>query len=499
MSYNSDKFYNDFSGKLVDKKIKTAAIKGGGVMIITQIAKFFLQLIATAILARLLAPSDFGIIAMVLVFTGFADLFKDLGLSHATIQKRIITPEQVTVLFFLNVSFGLFLYFLFIFIAPSIANIYADSRVELVVYFVASAFLFGGVEAQYRALVKRAMRFKLLAIIEISSILTSSIIAIYLAFNDFGYMSLAFQPAIKAIISMVCFILFTGWHPSLPKLNCEIGDMLHLAKNLTGFNIFNYLNRNVDNLIIGIFLGGAALGLYSKAYGLLMLPIQQINQPLTNVALPVLARLSNDTKQFRKYFLAALAIISFVIIPIQLYALIDAKNIILFILGDQWVDAIIIFKILAFGGILGALNIVPTWLCVPLNNSDRMFRWALISAPVLTVCFLFSVEWGLIGISITFSTVWGALSIILIIYSSKGTPVQSKEIFSSMLYPFICAVMSSFILLFKNIYYSNPSYLLNILTNSALFFCSYGLALMIFPKGRLMLRQLQRYYTLFKT
>ncbi|MCL2690580.1 MAG: oligosaccharide flippase family protein, partial [Chitinispirillia bacterium] len=174
--------------------LKSRAIKGGSVVIFARTVDFAAHTVGTIVLARLLLPADFGLLAMVLTITGFFVLFKDLGLSDATVQSEKINHKQVSTLFWVNVFFSLLIILLIVLLSPYVARFYNEPRLTKIVVISAISFVFAGLSTQHLALLKRNMKFVQIATVEIVAALVSITAALVMAFNGFGYWALVARP-----------------------------------------------------------------------------------------------------------------------------------------------------------------------------------------------------------------------------------------------------------------------------------------------------------------
>src|SRR5262245_21140369 len=234
--------------------------RGGAVTIASQGVKFFVSTATTVILARLLTPQDYGLIGMVAVVTGFVALFKDLGLSAATVQRDEINSEQISTLFWINLGLSFGVLILTAVLAPLVGWFYGDPRVRLIMVVYAVGFLFGGAAVQHAALLNRQMRFTALMIIEIVSLLVSIVAAIFLAWSGWHYWALVTSQLLQGLAYTIGTLIACDWRPSWPSRSSGVGSMLSFGRNLTGFTIVNYFARNLDNMLIGKFWGSQQLG-----------------------------------------------------------------------------------------------------------------------------------------------------------------------------------------------------------------------------------------------
>lgn len=383
--------------------LKGRSVRSGVITMVAQAVKFLLQMGVTVVLARLLTPEDFGLIAMVTAITGFVGMFKSMGLSMATVQKPDITHEQISTLFWINVMLSLGIMLLIAAIAPAIAWFYGDSRLTWITLALASVFIFSGLTIQHQALLTRQMRFGRLAAIEVISNVAGVVTGIVLAWYGAGYWALVLMHAAGAITTAIGVWSACRWCPGLPVRNSGVRGMLAFGGNLTGFNIINYFGRNLDNILIGRYWGALSLGLYSKAYNLLMLPIRQIIAPISAVAIPTLSRLQDEPERYRRYYCRAISLIAFITMPLVITLAALSDEIIRIVLGEQWADTAVIFKVLAFAAMVQPVVSTTGWVYVSLGQTNRMLRWGLIGVPLIILSFVIGLPWGALGVAVSYT------------------------------------------------------------------------------------------------
>lgn len=418
-------------------ELKRRSARGGVITVATQALKFCLQMGGTMVLARLLTPADFGLVAMVSAFTGFVGLFRDLGLSMATIQREEITHAQVSTLFWINVAASVVLAGIAAALAPLVAWFYGEPELAMITIVVGSTFIFGGLGAQHAALLRRQLQFRSIARIDIISQVAGTLAAIVLATSGAGYWSLVALTGVQGAVSSLLTFTASGWWPGLPRRRAGTRKMLAFGSNLAGASMLNYFIRNADNMILGYFGGPAALGLYTKSYGLLTLPLSQFLTPISAVTVPTLCRLAGDPPKFREFFLRSAGIVVVMVILATAAAFALAPELVAIVLGPGWESASGIFRILAPGAIISSTNIAGAWVCTPLGLTNRQFKSALFVAPTYIVGFLIGSQWGAEGVAAAFSITCGLLRVPVFRYMLRGTPVSPGDIWILMLRPFL--------------------------------------------------------------
>ena len=309
--------------------------RGGAITIFSQGTKFLLGMVGTVILARLLSPEDYGLVGMVAVVTGFIAIFKDLGLSVATIQKAEVNSQQISTLFWINLLLSAGIMLVTVAIAPGIAWFYGEPKLIAITIAYAAGFLFGGLTVQHEALLRRRMRFLALAIAEVVALVLSSVVAITLAWNGARYWALVFSQLCLGLTYGLAVWIACGWRPGLPVRNSGVRQMLAFGGNLTGFGVVNYFARNLDNLLIGRYWGPEQLGLYARAYQLLLLPIDQMITPITAVAVPALSRLKDSPERYRQAYLRLLEKVALLTMPIMAFMIVSSDWLVAIVLGPE--------------------------------------------------------------------------------------------------------------------------------------------------------------------
>ena len=266
--------------------LRDRAVSGGFVTFGAQAAKFAMNLAAATILARLLNPRDFGLVGIVIGVTAIVNVFKDMGLSRATVQREQLTQQQVSNLFWINVAFGGLLTAICAGLAPLAAWFYRDARVAGIMLALSVIFVLAGSTVQHQALLSRQMRFPALAVIEVSSLAAGFISGCVLAWAGVGYWALVAQQVVTAAFGLVIFMLVSRWRPHMPSLNSGVRPMVTFGAHLSLADLIVKFPAGMDSILIGRFFRAVPLGLYTRAPVLLARPIQQVITPTNAVLIP---------------------------------------------------------------------------------------------------------------------------------------------------------------------------------------------------------------------
>jgi PST family polysaccharide transporter len=416
--------------------LKRASVRGGFVTLSSQACKFLLQAGSLFILGRMLSPDAFGLVAMVAAILTFAQMLRDLGLSAATIQRPEITHEQVNTLFWVNVALGTTLMLLSACSAPAIAWFYKEPRLAGIVIGSSVGFFASGLGVQHSALLSRQMRFKSLAIADCGSMFLSVVSAIVCVLAGMGYWSLVvMQVVLAAGNSTICWIL-CSWRPSAPNLHKEALPMIKFGRELTGFSFLNYFARNIDNVLIGRVWGPVQLGLYAKAYQILLLPLTQLNGPMQSVALPMLSRLTGEPERYRMAYLRVIRLLNFAAMPLVGFMVVSADWLIPAMLGPKWGPAVPMYQWLAVAGVLQPLASSTGWLFMSQGRSADMFRWAFISTALIVASIVGALHWGATAVSASYGiTCTFLVCPILFWFVTRTGPVRMEDFYAGMALP----------------------------------------------------------------
>ncbi|MBM3334556.1 lipopolysaccharide biosynthesis protein, partial [Candidatus Sumerlaeota bacterium] len=431
-----------FSTEHLEADLRTQAVRGGAVTIAGQACKLVIATASTMILCRCLAPGDFGLIAMVVAVTGFVSLFKDMGLSIATMQRPEINQGQVSTLFWINVALGVLTAAIAGALAPIISGFYGEPRLTGITLALSSAFVLGGLAVQHQGLLRRQMKFTTLAIIDAASLFVGAAVAIAAALSGAGYWALVFSYPTTALVYTVGVWATCQWRPGWPVRRSGVRSMLSFGGHLTGFSLINYLIRHLDNVLIGWYWGSELLGYYSKAYALLLLPMNQINAPVTYVAIAGLSRLQNDPQRFRNYYLKPLALVTFVTFPLVTLLFFMPREVILLFLGPQWGESVPILRYLAVVALAHAVCNTTGWFLIGAGKPDRMVKWALFVLPLTTAAFAIGLRGGPTTVALCYSIVSVLLVAPCIFYVTRGVPITPKDIVGAV-WQQLCAALLS--------------------------------------------------------
>lgn len=383
--------------------LKGQAARGALATGVAQAVRVAIQLASVVLLARLLAPSDFGVFGMVAPIYGFVMMFQDLGLTQATIQKSDITPQQLSALFWINFGVSVALGLGLMLSSPLVAWFYGEPRTIAIVIAFGVMMIVAGLGSQHMALLNRNMRFGLLSLIDglgaTAGLAASLIVAVfsptYWALVA-GSLAMTLTPTLMAWINL-------RWMPGRPAKTPGMESILQFGTGITGFNLSNFFARNLDNILIGRVSGETALGLYDRAYKLLLYPLQQVTGPIGRVMLPVLSRLNQDPERYRRAYLNVLSQMLLLMVPGVAWMIISSDLLVQALLGAKWQAAAPIFGALGFAALVQPINSSTGWLYISQGRAQGYMKWGLLFSAISVTSFLIGLPWGALGVATAYA------------------------------------------------------------------------------------------------
>ena len=435
-----------FSTDHLRKNLKGRAISSGFVTALAQGAQFALTLVSTVILARLLTPREFGLVAMSWTIIGFSQVFKEAGLSTATIQREGITHAQVSNLFWVNVALSGLTSLLVAAAAPAVARFYREPLLVEVTVALSITILLAGLAVQHMALLNRQMRFKAIALIQVGSVLAGVLVGVGMAWLNFGYWSLVGMNLTTSIVALLLAWSASWWRPQSFTRRSGTRSLLHFGANLTAGHFLYSLARGLDRLLIGRFYGAFSVGLYSRAFSLLARPLEQFMNPIEAVVVTTFSKLQMKRDRYRSSFLElyeTIALVGFFFTG-MCFALAHPLTIV--VLGPKWEQAAIIFAGLTFGALQYPLNTSASWLFTSQGRGRDSLLANSISAVVVAASFIAGLPFGPAGVAISYSAFCLLIQLPIVYYlAGRSGPVSARDLWAGFIrqlpvWVIVCAV-----------------------------------------------------------
>jgi PST family polysaccharide transporter len=428
--------FSPFEGNFVIRpaadSVRRLSAKAAGATVLSSGLALAIQTASTVVLARLLTPDDFGVVAMVTTFSLLLVSFGGNGFTEAVIQCEEITRGLASNLFWITVGIGTLLTVGFAALGSALAWFYRDPRVAHVAWGVSLTIFITSASVVHLALLKRLMRFRETSANEILSRGVGLLVTIVLAILGWGYWALVIGTVVQsAVLSLGAFYL-CPWLPGFPRRAQGTGALSRFAIHVYGRFTLNYGSRNLDNLLVGWFFQAQALGFYKKAYDLFALSAGQFLSPLANVAEAALGRLGSDRAAYKRFLINALTVTTFLGMAIGGVLTLVGRDLIRILLGPKWRVAGDIFTY--FGPGIGIMFLYYThgWIHVSIGRADRWFRWSIVEFIVTALMFVFGLHWGPKGVAAAWTVSFWALTLPAFWYAGKPIGLKVGNVVSAV-------------------------------------------------------------------
>lgn len=379
--------------------LRRTAVRGAGAAIAGSAGNFAVGIGSVLILARLLTPSDFGIVTMVTTFSLLLRSFGLNGFTELIMQRDEVTNSLASNLFWINLAIGTIFTLAFAGSGPLLAVFYHNPAVVRVTEGMSLTIWISSLGYIHMGLLQRAMQYRATAIITFASVVFQVMVSIVLAMAGWHWWALVWGSVAQSAVAAAGVLLVCRWTPSVPSRASGTGSGLKFAMNVYSHFAFSYLTRNTDNLLVGWRFGALALGFYKRAYDLFVLPQTQLLSPLSAVVVSTLSRVHQDREQFQRYFLRTISVLALVGMGVGADFALVGKDVIRFLCGPGWEEAGRIFAL--FGPGIGVMLLYNThgWIHLSIGRPERWFRWGLLEFVCTVSLFLLTLRWGPSGIA----------------------------------------------------------------------------------------------------
>jgi O-antigen/teichoic acid export membrane protein len=367
--------------------------------IISLVVKQGSRLIVGLILARLLTPDDYGLASLVLVFSSLIFIFSDLSLGAALVQRKSLTERDRSTVFWVSVAAGAACTLVGIAVSGLVADFFGEPEVKPLFIAVSFSFFLVSLGVTQEALLTRAMSFRALELRQMAAAVLGAAAAITVAARGGGPWAIIVQQIVIVAVGSLLMWFVSPWRPRFTFSMASLRDLGSFGGNVFGTRMVFYLNRNADNLLIGRFLGAAALGAYSLAYNVILLPFSQIAGPLEQLLYPAFSRLQDEASRLREAFLRVNRMVCAINMPLLLGLAVLADQFVPVVLGEQWNEAIPVIQILAVVGLAQSIQALNGSILQARDRTHWLLRYSLVFTAVTVAAFAVGVSYGIVGVA----------------------------------------------------------------------------------------------------
>jgi O-antigen/teichoic acid export membrane protein len=425
--------------------LKRAVLRGGVAKMFSQATNVLVRLGTLMVFARLLSPTDFGLIGMVVAVTGVMSLLKDFGLSAATVQRTSVSNAQMSSLFWLNTGLGVLVWLLCSAAAPVMVRFYHEDRLFWITIVVASGLFFNAASVQHNALLQRQMRFGALSLIEVLALLSSTAIGLVMAKLGLGYWALVGWSVALPLVSCLGVWIASGWIPQRPQRGAGVRSMVRFGSLVTLNILVVQVAYNLDKVLLGRYWGAEVLGFYGRANQLTTMATDNLLGAIGSVAFPALSRAQGDSAHFENYFLKGYKLTLTMAFPLAATCMLFAKDIVAVLLGPDWAPVAAVLRFSSPLIVIYAMINPSGWLMYSLGKVGLSLKISLVIFPVVTLGYLVGLKFGAIGVAAGYTIAMALWVFPHLVWCTQGTTLTAWKMLRVAKTPAIASVLAAVI------------------------------------------------------
>jgi PST family polysaccharide transporter len=397
---------------------------------VMQFANHGASIIITILLARILSPDDFGLVAMVLAFTEFSRVLLNFGLGQALVQKETVLPIDYFSVFWMNLGIGFILSCTLYLASGAIADFYDEERLNLISKTLAITYIMAsfGVVPQIKFV--KDLNFKVLAQIRVLSVIVAGTIGIGLAMAGFGVWALVWIGIIRTFLISIFSLLKGKWLPQFRFSLASIRSIFTFSINLFANETLNYWMDNIDKLIIGKTIGDFSLGLYKQSYSFMMLPVNNIARVINSVLFPALSKVQHDRAYLGMVFLKSLRYSSLLVFPIMTGLFVVSETFVSLLLGEDWLQMVLVLKLFSIAGIFYTLAELTFSFFLAIGQAGKLFRVNLFARVLTLGCIVGGLRWGIEGVAFAILITSPVKLFSMLLVLSNNIQLKNRAIFA---------------------------------------------------------------------
>lgn len=417
------------SNDLRSKTVKAISHLGMG-----GVAGKLISLGTTLVMARILSPADYGLMAIAMVVIGFVGFFNEVGIGAAIVQRAKLTDSEVNGCFAVALMASLVLFTGTNLASDVVAGFMGNPRLGPMISVLSIAFVLGAFGTVPQALLRKEMRYKAVAAIAILAVVVQSVLALVLAWYGFGVWSLVWSFVVSSAIQSLGAFWLVSWRPIGRYGIREAASLVMYGLHITNTRVFWYLYTNADKVVVGKILGERAVGIYDMAFSLATLPTSQITPLATNVAGPLFSRLQDDMPRLSMVVLHFTRGIAYIAYPALIGMLVSSRELVAVLLGDKWNDLLVPFSALCLMGLIKSVDPLLSQVLISTGHAKKLAAYTMMCGIVIAVSMVVgALAGGLLGVSLVWCVVYPILSVKLLYDTSKLTGLKMSDYYATLL------------------------------------------------------------------
>jgi O-antigen/teichoic acid export membrane protein len=361
------------------------------------------RLVVAVLLARLLAPRDFGLAGMCLVFSSLVLVFSDLALGAALVQREKLGDHDRATAFWTSVAAGVVFTLVGLAAAGPLAAFYDEPDVKPLLMVLSSTFLISSIATTHEALLVRELQFRAVELRVMVGLLAGAAAGVITALQGGGPWAIIAQQVTTALVTTILVVKRSPWRPTLRFSRASLRDMGGFSGFVLGHRLLYYVHRNADNLLIGRFVGAAGLGIYALAYNVMLIPFSRIAGPIQQVLFPAFSRMQDQPERIAALWIRATRLVGAISIPALCGLVVVAPDFVPVVFGDRWNDSVPLIQILAWVGLLQSLQTLNTEILQARDRTSTIFRFSIVFFVAHLVAFVVGLHWGVVGVAAAYA------------------------------------------------------------------------------------------------
>lgn len=364
-------------------EIRKVILRGFFWSITNQASSTLLTILISAVLSRLITPAEFGIVGMVTMITGFLNTIKDFGFGAALVQKKNVTDDEYSTIFWINILIGVLLCFVVYTLSDSISNFFDEPDVAIIAKVMSFTFIINSIGIIWGNRLVKDVAFDQIFYRRFIALVVSGVCGICIAIAGYGMWALVSQVYVNLLVVTILSYWRVKWLPKLVLNWSYIKDLTKFSLPLFTEQAVNYWFRNIDNLLVGKILGKESLAFYNKAYSLMLLPVRQLTGTLTKVLFPSFSLIQDDKVKIGSIYLKISRSIAFISFPLMIILSTLSESVIIFLYGEQWSPSIPIFRILSLLGMFQSIGALTGNIYMSQGKTALLFKVGLFTKGLM--------------------------------------------------------------------------------------------------------------------
>lgn len=411
---------------------RALSVVAGGVAwkLATQLVAYGSRAVITVVLARLLTPEDFGVAGLALLFSALVLVFTDLG--AALVHRQDLREEDLSTAFWLSITSGAVLTLATIALAGPISELFREPEVKPLLIALSFAFMLTAAITTPAGLLTRRLAFRQIELSNLTAVLVAAAAAVVVAVMGGGAWAIIAQQITQSVVYFILIWSISRWRPRFMFSRASARSLGGYSINLMGAKLFDYVQSNSDNILIGRFLGPTALGVYSMAYNLMLYPVVRLSDPVNAAMFPVISRMQDDNERMAGVWLRVSRFMAVAVTPAMLLLIVLAPEFVSLVLGDRWDEAVPVLQVLSWAGLVQAVRGPTSAVLLAKGLTGRFFSYNVLSAIVLIIGFALTVQFGVVEVAISYSVAMTLLSPLFVRMGTRAIGIRMSRYFANL-------------------------------------------------------------------